>query len=159
MRAHLVLDDALAASGAQVERPIGIQAHERFGTGLGKGGVQRVVSGHAEACPLVPACSGRSDLTDWFTQTLRGTKQDLSAGYKKMANECGLSLQLDYWAPLIADMRANPSRHITADANYLEMKTGYDRLMREDPAWAADMAARAAKLAKGRPSRLRVPLA
>jgi hypothetical protein len=122
--AHLVLDDALAASGAQVERPIGIQAHEHFGTGLGKGGVQRVVSGHAEACPLVPACSRRSDLTDWFNQTLRGTKQDLSAGYKKMANECGLSLQLDYWAPLIADMRANPSRHITADANYLGMLSG-----------------------------------
>jgi len=99
MRAHLVLDDALAASGAQVERPIGIQAHEHFDTGLGKRGVQRGVSGHAEACPLVPACSGRPDLTDWFTQTLRGTKQDHSAGCKKMANECGLSLQLDYWAP------------------------------------------------------------
>ena len=41
-----------------------------------------------------------------------------------MAEQCGLSLQLDYWAPLIADMRANPSRHITADANYLGMLSG-----------------------------------
>ena len=93
----------------------------------------------------VTPVDGRPDLTDWFNQTLRGSKQDLSAGYKKMAEQCGLSFQLNYFDPIKADMAIHPSRHITADANFLEMKTEYDRLLREDPAFAAAMAAKAAK--------------
>ena len=109
---------------------------------------QALADGYTLFYEGVAKVAGRPDLTDWFNETLLGNKQDLSAGYKQIANECGLSFQLDYWAPMIADMRANPSRHITADTNYLEMKTEYERLMREDPAWAAEMAARAAKQAK-----------
>ena len=93
----------------------------------------------------VKPVAGWPDLTDWFNQTLRGTKQVLSAGYKKMAEQCGLSFQLNYFDPIKADMAIHPSRHITADANFLEMKTEYDRLLREDPAFAAGMAAKAAK--------------
>jgi len=76
---------------------------------------------------------------------LRGSKQDLSAGYKKMAEQCGLSFQLNYFDPIKADMAIHPSRHITADANILEMNTEYDRLLREDSAFSAGMAAKAAK--------------
>jgi hypothetical protein len=109
---------------------------------------QALTDGYTLFYEGVAEVAGRPDLTIWFNEILLGNKQDLSAGYKKIANECGLSFQLDYWAPLIADMRANPSRHLTADTNYLEMKTEYDRLVREDSAWAADMAARATRLAK-----------
>jgi hypothetical protein len=94
---------------------------------------------------------GRPDLTTWFNETLRGSKQDLSAGYKQMAEQCGLSFQLNYFDPIKVDMAIHPSRHITADANFLEMRTEYDRLMREDPGFAAAMAAKAAKAKKAQP--------
>jgi hypothetical protein len=42
-------------------------------------------------------------------------------------------------------MGIHPSRHITADASFLYTKTEYDRLLREDPAFAAGMAAKAAQ--------------
>lgn len=92
---------------------------------------------------------GRPDLTTWFNETLRGSKQDLSAGYKQMAEQCGLSFQLNYFDPIKVDMAIHPSRHITADANFLEMKTEYDRLMREDPGFAAAMAAKAKQAQPG----------
>jgi hypothetical protein len=91
---------------------------------------------------------GRPDLTDWFNQTLRGTKQDLSASYAQMAEQCGLSFQLNYFDAIKADMALHPSRHITADASFLEMKTEYERLLREEPGFAAAMAAKATKARK-----------
>jgi len=106
---------------------------------------QALADGYTLFYEGVTPVDGRPDLTDWFNQTLRGSKQDLSAGYKKMAEQCGLSFQLNYFDPIKADMAIHPSRHITADANFLEMKTEYDRLLREDPAFAAAMAAKAAK--------------
>jgi hypothetical protein len=106
---------------------------------------QALADGYTLFYEGVTPVDGRPDLTDWFNQTLRGTKQDLSGGYKQMAEQCGLSFQLNYFDPIKADMAIHPSRHITADANFLEMKTEYDRLMREDPAFAAAMAAKAAK--------------
>lgn len=106
---------------------------------------QALADGYTLFYEGVTPVDGRPDLTDWFNQTLRGTKQDLSAGYKEMAEQCGLSFQLNYFDPIKADMAIHPSRHITADANFLEMKTEFDRLLREDPAFAAAMAAKAAK--------------
>lgn len=106
---------------------------------------QALADGYTLFYEGVTPVDGPPDLTDWFNQTLRGSKQDLSAGYQKMAEQCGLSFQLNYFGPIKADMAIHPSRHITADANFLEMKTEYDRLLREDPAFAAAMAARAAK--------------
>ena len=106
---------------------------------------QALADGYTLFYEGVTPVDGRPDLTDWFNQTLRGSKQDLSAGYKKMAEQCGLSFQLNYFDPIKADMAIHPSRHITADTNFLEMKTEYDRLLREDPAFAAGMAAKAAK--------------
>ena len=109
---------------------------------------QALADGYTLFYEGVTPVDGRPDLADWFNQTLRGSKQDLSAGYKKMAEQCGLSFQLNYFDAVKADMAIHPSRHITADADFLEMKTEYDRLLREDPAFAAGMAARAAKAAK-----------
>jgi hypothetical protein len=106
---------------------------------------QALADGYTLFYEGVTPVAGRPDLTDWFNGTLRGTKQDLSAGYRKMAEQCGLSFQLNYFDPIKADMAIHPSRHITADANFLQMKTEYDRLLREDPGFAAAMAAKAAK--------------
>jgi hypothetical protein len=106
---------------------------------------QALADGYTLFYEGVTPVPGRPDLTDWFNETLRGTKEDLSAGYKTMAEQCGLSFQLNYFDPIKADMAIHPSRHVTADANFLEMKTEYDRLMREDPGFAAAMAAKAAK--------------
>ena len=88
---------------------------------------------------------GRPDLTQWFTETLLGSKKDLSAGYTQLANSCGLTFQLTYFEPLLADKAIYPARHVTADVTYGEMKAEFDRLMREDPAFAQAIAARAAK--------------
>jgi hypothetical protein len=44
---------------------------------------------------VVTPVASRPDLSDWLNQTLRGTKQDQSGGYKKMADQCGLSFQLN----------------------------------------------------------------
>ncbi|MBL8424241.1 MAG: hypothetical protein JNK06_12225 [Candidatus Accumulibacter phosphatis] len=107
---------------------------------------QALADGYTLFYEGVTPVDGRPDLTDWFNQTLRGSKQDLSAGYKKMAEQCGLSFQLNYFDPIKADMAIHPSRHITADTNFLEMKTEYDRLLREDTVFAAAMAAKAAKV-------------
>ncbi|MCU0934982.1 MAG: hypothetical protein MUF66_02665 [Gammaproteobacteria bacterium] len=108
---------------------------------------QALADGYTLFYEGVTPVEGRPDLTDWFNQTLRGSKQDLSASYTKMAEQCGLSFQLNYFDPIKADMAIHPSRHITADANFLEMKDEYDRLLREDPGFAAAMAAKAAKAA------------
>jgi hypothetical protein len=109
---------------------------------------QALADGYTLFYEGVEPVPGRPDLTEWFNQTLRGSDQDLSAGYKKMANGCGLQFQLDYMQSLKADMAIHPARHVTADVNYLEMKTEYDRLLREDPAFAAAMSAWQAKAKK-----------
>jgi hypothetical protein len=109
---------------------------------------QALADGYTLFYEGVTPVEGRPDLTEWFDKTLRGSNQDLSAGYKKMAEECGLSFQLNYFDPIKADMAIHPARHVTADVNYLEMKTEYDRLLREDPAFAAAMSAWQAKAKK-----------
>ena len=106
---------------------------------------QALADGYTLFYEGVTPVDGRPDLTEWFDKTLRGSNQDLSAAYKKMAEECGLSFQLNYFDPIKADMAIHPSRHVTADANFLEMKTEYDRLLREETGFAAAMAAKAAK--------------
>ncbi len=88
---------------------------------------------------------GRPDLNEWFNKTLRGSNKDLSAGYKQLADTCGLTFQLTYFEPLLADKAIHPSRHVTADVSYLDMKNEFDRLMRDDLSFAKAMAARASK--------------
>ena len=88
---------------------------------------------------------GRPDLTQWFNETLLGSKKDLSAGYTQLANSCGLTFQLTYFEPLLADKAIHPAKHVTADVTYGDMKAEYDRLMREDPAFAQAITARASK--------------
>jgi hypothetical protein len=89
----------------------------------------------------------RPDLTEWFNKTLRGTDKDLSAGYLQMSQQCGLTFQLDYFQTLTADATIHPSRHVTADVTYQQLKDEYDRLISDDPGFAEAMATRAAKLA------------
>ncbi|WP_295385063.1 hypothetical protein [uncultured Thiodictyon sp.] len=91
---------------------------------------------------------GRPELTEWFNKTLRGSDKDIGADYTKMAEECGLQFQLNYFQTLAADMAIHPARHVTADVSYQELKTEYDRLVREDPAFSAEMAAWMAKSKK-----------
>ncbi len=91
----------------------------------------------------------RPDLTQWFNETLLGSKKDLSAGYKQLADGCGLTFQLTYFELLLADSALHPSRHVTADVSYLDMKTEYDRLMREDAGFAKAVAAEKARAKHG----------
>jgi hypothetical protein len=42
-------------------------------------------------------------------------------------------------------MAIHPARHVTADVSYQNMKTEYDRLVREAPAFSAEIAAWMAK--------------
>jgi len=100
----------------------------------------------------VQSVPGRPDLDEWFNKTLRGSNTDLNASYQQLAKACSLTFQLTYFQPLLADKATNPSRHVTADVSYLDMKTEYDRLMREDPAFAAALRAEAAKPAKAKGS-------
>lgn len=92
---------------------------------------------------------GRPDLDAWFNETLRGSRKDLSAGYKQLADSCGLTFQLTYFDPLLADKAIHPSRHVTADVSYLDMKTEYERLLRDDPAFARAVAEERAAAASG----------
>lgn len=61
---------------------------------------------------------------------------DLSGTYKSIGEVCGLKFQLDYFALLEADKAEHPKRHLVADVDALELKAEYERLVREDPAFA-----------------------
>jgi hypothetical protein len=87
----------------------------------------------------VQPAPGRPDLDDWFFKEFMGSTTDLSTGYQKLANQCGLTFQLSYFEPLLADKAIHPKKHITADVTTLDLRNEYDRLMREDPAFAAFM--------------------
>lgn len=62
---------------------------------------------------------------------------DLSATYQAIGEVCGMRFQLDYFGLLEADKAEHPQRHLVADVDALELKAEYERLMREDPAFAA----------------------
>jgi hypothetical protein len=87
----------------------------------------------------VAPVEGRPDLSDWFNRFATGGAKDLSSNYKSLAEGCGMQFQLDYFQGLTKDFNVHPDRHFTADVSYLELKNEYDRLMREDAAFARDM--------------------
>ncbi len=74
----------------------------------------------------------------WFRKTLSHGK-DLGDSYRELGKTCGLSYQIDYFGPVVADAKAHPERHVTMDVNTRAMKQEYDRLMQSDPAFAASM--------------------
>ena len=85
----------------------------------------------------VQPVDARPDLTAWFNSfATEGGGSDLSEFYKSLADSCGLTFQLDYFKGLKADEAVHPQRHVTADVTYLDLKTEFDRLMREDPEFA-----------------------
>ncbi|MFN5046882.1 hypothetical protein [Roseateles sp.] len=61
---------------------------------------------------------------------------DLSGTYKSIGEVCGMKFQLDFFALLEADKAEHPERHVIADVDALELKAEYERLKREDPAFA-----------------------
>lgn len=61
---------------------------------------------------------------------------DLSGTYKAIGEVCGMKFQLDYFGLLDADKAEHPKRHLVADVDAIELKAEYERLMREDPAFA-----------------------
>lgn len=61
---------------------------------------------------------------------------DLSGTYKSIGGVCGMKFQLDYFGLLDADKAEHPKRHVIADVDAIELKAEYERLMREDPAFA-----------------------
>jgi hypothetical protein len=61
---------------------------------------------------------------------------DLSGTYKSIGEVCGMKFQLDYFGLLEADKAEHPKRHLVADVDAIELKAEYERLMREDPAFA-----------------------
>lgn len=61
---------------------------------------------------------------------------DLSGTYKSIGDVCGMKFQLDYFGLLEADKAEHPKRHLVADVDALELKAEYERLVREDPAFA-----------------------
>ncbi len=71
-----------------------------------------------------------------LTNVLTGGK-DLSAGYTALSEACGLKFQSNYFTLLDADKLEHPERHVIADVDALEMKQEYQRLMRDDPGFAA----------------------
>lgn len=83
---------------------------------------------------------GTPESDKWFSDTLAGGG-DLSAHYRSMAEACGMKFQLDYFSPLVADIKAHPERHLTADVTTAQMKQEYDRLLATDAAFAAAMKA------------------
>lgn len=88
----------------------------------------------------VQPAKDRPDLTAWFNAlATSGAGADLSSFYKTLADGCGVQFQLDYFKGLTKDMTVHPDRHLTADVTYLDLKTEYDRLMREDAVFAKAM--------------------
>lgn len=74
----------------------------------------------------------------WFRQSLTHGK-DLGDSYRQLGKTCGLSYQIDYFGPVVADAKAHPERHVTMDVTTRAMKQEYDRLMQSDPGFAASM--------------------
>ncbi len=61
---------------------------------------------------------------------------DLSGTYKSIGEVCGMKFQLDYFGLLEADKAEHPKRHLVADVDAIELKAEYERLMRENQAFA-----------------------
>ncbi|MFG5407209.1 hypothetical protein ABXN37_02825 [Piscinibacter sakaiensis] len=65
--------------------------------------------------------------------------KDLRDNYRELGKTCGLTYQIDWLGPVVADAKAHPERHVTMDVNTRAMKQEYDRLMQSDPAFAEAM--------------------
>lgn len=75
----------------------------------------------------------------WFAETLAGGAS-LSDNYRTIADVCGVKFQLDYFQLLVKDILAHPEHHATVDVSTADIKAEYERLLKEDPAFAAAVA-------------------
>lgn len=85
----------------------------------------------------VQPAPGKPEIDDWFFKEFMGASAGLNASYQQFAKQCGMAFQLGYFEPLLADKAINPKKHITADVSTADLRTEYERLMREDAAFAA----------------------
>ncbi|RYF08462.1 MAG: hypothetical protein EOO31_02490 [Comamonadaceae bacterium] len=74
----------------------------------------------------------------WFRMTMSHGK-DLGDSYRELGKACGLSYQIDYFGPLLADAKDHPDRHVTIDVNTRALMLEYNRLLQTDVAFAAAM--------------------
>ncbi|HSC67183.1 MAG TPA: hypothetical protein VLC79_05815 [Cellvibrio sp.] len=72
----------------------------------------------------------------WFADTFSGGAS-LSDNYRQLAEVCGVKYQLDYFTLLVHDSQSHPERHATVDVTTSELKNEYERLLRQDPEFAA----------------------
>ncbi|HTF98336.1 MAG TPA: hypothetical protein VL995_19510 [Cellvibrio sp.] len=79
------------------------------------------------------------DADKWFSDTIAGGAS-LSDNYRQLADVCGVKFQLDYFKLLIHDIQARPERHATVDVTTADLKKEYERLLTENPAFAAAIA-------------------
>lgn len=74
----------------------------------------------------------------WFRKTMSHGK-DLGDSYRELGKACGLSYQIDYFGPLLADAKDHPDRHVTIDVNTRALMLEYNRLLQTDVEFAAAM--------------------
>lgn len=65
--------------------------------------------------------------------------KDLGDSHRQLGTTCGLSYQIDYFGPVVADAKSHPERHVTMDVNTRAMKQEYDRLKQSNPTFATAM--------------------
>ncbi len=85
---------------------------------------------------------------EWLAKNLGGGG-DLSEGYRKLAEACGLRFQKDYFGVMEKDAKLRPQQHVIADVTSLDMKREAERLMRTDPKFATMNSPHPAKEGEG----------
>ena len=75
----------------------------------------------------------------WFADTIAGGAS-LSDNYRKIAEVCGVKFQLDYFKLLIHDIQARPERHVTVDVTTADIKNEYERMLKSNSEFAANVA-------------------
>lgn len=82
----------------------------------------------------------------WFANTVAGN--DTSEKYKEITKACGINFQTEYFQSMLPNMEKNPEQHLIADVDTSQLKNEYDRLMRDDNAFAFTV-----KLAENEPNK------
>lgn len=77
-----------------------------------------------------------TEANKWFSDTIAGGAS-LSDNYRQLAEVCGVKFQLDYFQLLVHDIQAHPERHATVDVTTADLKNEYERLLKQDPEFAA----------------------
>ncbi|MBL8869702.1 MAG: hypothetical protein JNK90_07900 [Planctomycetaceae bacterium] len=74
---------------------------------------------------------------DEFLSAYMGTGGEMNDHYKQLADLCGLTFQVDYFGLLEQHSKTNPEQVIETDVDALQLKKEYERLLANDPEFAA----------------------